>query len=391
MFESLNELVLSAIVLLASGILCVIVGKRVSVHPLLTAILFVWHTALGTYYSSFVLSHGGDPLEYYMRARFDFVQPTLGTDFIVWITSIPVGFGLPYWPTSYVYNAIGGLALTIFAAALQETGARLFHRDFGSVLFASFLFIPSLSFWTSGIGKDAIAFLSVALFLWSTVRMNERKTAAAAAVLIMLPVRPHIAGLMLIAILAGILMAPNIRATARLIMTIAASTAVGFAVPLALIYAGTGSFGSIAEYVSDRQTKNMSGGSSLDITGMNPAMRLFTFLYRPLPNEAAAPEQFAASIENVLLMLVTAFGIIVIYRAGIVRVLRRYGTAATYGVLCILLLSQIIANLGLATRQKWMGLPALLFLVLGAWQILSEKKSRGSRPPFDHFADVAGV
>jgi hypothetical protein len=391
MFESSKEFVLSAIILLVGGTICLIVGKRLSVHPLLTATLFVWHTILGTLYSWFVITYIGDALGYYWRAQYGYVEPSLGTEFVTWITSFPVSFGFTFMATSYLYNVAGALGLIIFAAALQDTGVRPFRSGFGSVLFASFLFIPSLSFWTSGIGKDAIAFLSVALFLWSTVRINERKTTAAVAVLIMLPVRPHIAGLMLIAILAGILMAPNIRATARLIMTIAAAAAVSFAVPLALIYAGTGGFGSIAEYVSDRQTKNMGGGSSLDITGMNPAMRLFTFLYRPLPSEAAAPEQFAASIENVLLMLVTAFGIIVIYRAGIVRVLRRYGTAATYGVLCILLLSQIIANLGLATRQKWMGLPALLFLVLGAWQIPSEKKARGSRPPFDHFADVAGV
>jgi hypothetical protein len=389
-FESSNEFVLSAIVLLVGGALCVFVGRRLSVHPLLAAVLFTWHTVLATLYSQYVLTYGGDPLAYYMRARFDFVQPSFGTDFIVWITSIPVSFGFPFWPISYLYNFVGALGLTFFVAALQETGARLRGSGFGSALFIFFAFMPSLSFWTSGIGKDAIAFLSVGLFIWSTIELRRRRLLVAAAVLIMLPVRPHIAGLMLIGALAGILIAPDIRATARLVMTIAASIAAFFAVPLGMVYAGTGRFSSLAEYISDRQTKNTMGGSSLDITGMNPAMRLFTFIYRPLPREASGADQLAASVENLLLIAVTAVGLVIVYRAGPLRVLRRYGVAATYGLLCVVLLSQITANLGLATRQKWMALPALLFVVLGAWRMLAEQRAHNRKVQFYPYREIAG-
>jgi hypothetical protein len=112
---------------------------------------------------------------------------------------------------------------------------------------------------------------------------------------------------------------------------------------------------------------------------MNPAMRLFTFTYRPLPNEAAGSDQLAASVENVLLIAVTALAFVLVYRAGPLTVFRRFSVSATYGCLCLGLLSQVIANLGLATRQKWMALPALLFVVLGAWQIRAEQRSRERR------------
>jgi hypothetical protein len=385
-FESLNELVWSALVLVAGGVLCIAVARRLAVHPLLAGTLFVWHTVLGTSYSAYVLVHGGDPLEYYMRARFDFVEPSLGTDFIVWITSLPVSLGLPFWPTSYLYNIAGALGLILFAAALQQTGARLRGSGLGSLLLALFIFMPSLSFWTSGIGKDALAFLSVALFLWSTADLGKRRLACAAAIVIMLPVRPHIAGLMLIGILAGVLVTPNLRAITRLAITAAAAVATFFAVPLAMVYAGTTRFSTLAEYVSDRQGKNTMGGSSVDITGMNPVMRLFTFTYRPLPREASGADQLAASIENVLLIGVTLLGLFILYRAGPMRVFRRLSIPATYGVLCLGLLSQLTANLGLATRQKWMALPALLFVVLGAWQMHVEQRSKERRIALPRFA-----
>jgi len=391
MFESLNELVLSALVLLAGGVLCLLAAKRLSVHPLLAVALFVWHTILGTYYSSYVLVHGGDPLEYYMRARFDYVGPSLGTDFIVWITSLPVGLGMPFWPTSYLYNVLGAAGLIFFAAALQETGARLRGGGFGSVLLGFFLFMPSLSFWTSGIGKDAIAFLSVSLFLWSAAALRRRRVATAIAVLMMLPVRPHVAGLMLIAILAGTLVAPNFRASARWAIIAGTAIAAFFAVPLALVYAGSTEYVGLGEFISDLQTRNTAGGSSVDITQMNPAMRLFTFTYRPLPNEAAGSDQLAASVENLLLMAVTALALILVYRAGPLSVFRRFSISATYGCLCLGLLSQVIANLGLATRQKWMALPALLFVILGAWQMRVEQRSRERRMSQARFALPAGA
>lgn len=391
MFESFNELVWSALVLLSGGILCMLVGRRLKVHPLLTAALFAWHTMLGTYYSSYVLVHGGDPLEYYMRARFDYVSPSLGTDFIVWITSIPVGLGLPFWPTSYLYNIVGAAGLICFAAALQQAGVRIRGSGLGSLLFGFFVFMPSLSFWTSGIGKDAIALLSVSLFLWSATALAKRRYACAAAVLLILPVRPHVAGLMLIGILVGILVTPNLKVTTRLAMTVGSAIAAFFAIPIAMVYAGTTQFATLAEYITDRQTKNTMGGSSLDITGMNPAMRLFTFVYRPLPREASGAEQLAASIENMLLIGVTILGLILIYRAGPLRVFRRFSISATYGLTCVVLLSQVTANLGLAARQKWMALPALLFVVLGAWQMLSEERSRERRIPAQGLAGVAGA
>lgn len=392
MFESSIETVLSAIVLVAGGILCVLVGKRLSISPLLTTILFVWHTALGTFYSWYALVYGGDPLEYYMRAQFDYVGPTLGTDFIVWITSLPVSLGFPFWPTSYLFNVVGALGLVVWAAALRDTGARLTSGGFGSVLTALYLFLPSLSFWTSGIGKDAISFLCVATFLWASLEFRERKLATVAAVLLMFPVRPHIAGLMLIGLLVGTVLASDLKASTRMAMTVGGAIAAFFAIPVAMFYAGTGQFSTIAEYIGDRQTKNLNGGSSLDITSMNPAMRLATFLYRPFPNEATALDQLAAAAENMLLIALTLFGIVVIYRAGMLRVFRRYGTAAVYGLLCTGLLSQVIANLGLATRQKWMAVPALMFVVLGAWQILMEDRARNrQRKQFVRYAQVAGA
>jgi hypothetical protein len=381
MFESLNAFVLSAIVILSGGVACFQIGKRLGIRPAMVAALFAWHMGLGLYYSSYVLQTGGDAFVYYQRARFDYVRPELGTDFVVWLSSFPVSLGFTYWPLALLYNVAGAIGLIFFFATLKEVAApsrSLFTR----MLLLVCAFIPSLSFWTSGIGKDAIASLSVGMFLWSTIEFGRRQVAAIAAVLIMLAVRPHVACLFVISAAVGTLFVGNVRGTIRFGIGAISTAAATFVVPLALLYSGSTQFSSMREFITDRQEQNMGGGSSVDIAGMNPMVRLLSFLYRPLPNEASGFAQLAASLDNLLLVGLTVVGILAVYRAGVVRTFRMYSIPFLYGFSCLVVLSQVTANLGLATRQKWMLVPALMMICVGAWAMAARKDAPPRRPQY---------
>ena len=373
MFESINEFVLSMLVVLSGGVLTVFIGKWLRCPPAIVMPLYVWHTTLAIFFSNYVLNYGGDALDYYQRARFDYVQPNLGTEFVAWITSMPVRLGFTYWPLAFLYNMAGAIGLIFFYAALREVTSANAKSVVTKGLMLVCLLIPSLSFWTSGIGKDALAFLAVSIFLWSIQDFGRRQIAAAAAVLIMLPVRPHVAALMVLSVAAGTLFVRDLRSTVRFGVGAISTAVAAFAIPLALVYSGTARFSSIREFVSDRQEHNMGGGSSVDITAMNPAFRLLSYLFRPLPTEASGFGQLAASMDNVILILLTTIGVIAILRAGPVRIFRTYSIQILYGLGCLVLLSQVTANLGLAARQKWMLVPALMLVFLGAWSAIKEK------------------
>lgn len=377
----MSEVILSAIILLSGGIACLLLGRWLGLRPTLTVALFAWHVLLGYAYSSYILANGGDAFVYYQKARFDFVEPTLGTDFIVWLSSFPVSLGFTYWPLSFLFNIAGAVGLIFFAAALHETPIFTMKSTYGRLLVLLCLFLPSVSFWTSGIGKDALAFLAVGMFLWSTMKLGPRQVLAVVAVLIMLPVRPHIAMLMVLSAAVGTLFVAELRASIRFGIGALATAGAVFAVPMALAYAGTGRFESIAEYISDRQEQNLGGGSSIDIAGMNPALRLWSYIYRPLPNETSGFDQLAASLDNVILIALTVVGIAAVYRAGIIKVFRHYSIPLIYGIMALVMLSQVTANLGLAARQKWMALPALMLVVVGAWGMAAEQSGRRRRRP----------
>src|SRR4051794_10674391 len=215
LFDSLNNFVWSAIVFLLGGALCASIGRPIGVKPIPSTLLYLWHSAWAVSYSSYIMVNGGDAFDYFERARFDFVQPDFGTDFVIWLTSFPASIGLGFWPISFVYNAAGALGLIFICATLREVSAEAGKDRLTQFLVVLCLALPSMSFWTSGIGKDSIAFLSVGMLLWSTTHFGRRQIAAVAAVLIMLTVRPHIACLMVLSVGAGVLLVPGLRGSVR--------------------------------------------------------------------------------------------------------------------------------------------------------------------------------
>ena len=192
---------------------------------------------------------------------------------------------------------------------------------------------------------------------------------------------------MVLSAAAGTAFVAELRASVRFGVASLATAGAVFFVPLALVYSGTTRFTSIAEYISDRQEQNLAGGSSIDIAGMDPVSRLLSYLFRPLPNEASGLAQLATSIDNVVLVGLTLVALVALYRAGIVKTFRHYGTALLYGVMALVLLSQVTANLGLAARQKWMAVPALMLVLCGALSLAgAEAARRRSRVRGSYFA-----
>lgn len=375
LLQNSTDVIWCATVFVLGGLLCAAVGRSVGLNVVPLSALYAWHSAWALLFSSYILSNGGDSFTYFQRARFDFVEPVFGTDFIVWLTSFPASIGLGFWPISFMYNVAGALGLIFIWATLQEVTAAGPKSGFSQFLVLLCLLLPSMSFWTSGIGKDSIAFLSVGMMLWSTLDLGRRQLAAMAAVVIMLTIRPHIACLIVLSMVGGALLVRDLRGSIRFGIGALATAAATFAVPLALFYSGATRFSSLREFITDRQEHNMGGGSSIDIVEMNPMLRLFGFLYRPLPNETSGIAQFAASIDNVILIFLTLIGLVAIYRAGFVRSFRTYSIPCLYGLSGLVLLSQVTANLGLAARQKWMLVPALMMLFLGARSLMLRKEA----------------
>lgn len=328
--------------------------------------LYFWHTSFCLVYAVYVNHYGGDALHYYTSGLKGDVTFSLGTAAVsylmVFFASI---LGLSFLGTFFACSFLGYIGLMAFDASLRiaTEGKSNLLKHFATVI----VLLPSISFWSSAIGKDSISFLAAGLLLWAALRPSQRTWLIILSVMLMLLVRPHMAGIIVIALAGSYSLQPGVPFGRRLLVGGMAIAACAVLVPFAIEYAGIKGALSTAElsnYVDQRQHVNRAGGGAIDITHMSMPMQMFTYLFRPLPFEAFNVFALAASIDNVILLTLLL--------VGGWRILRRSPTSKEenrsflwiYSLLAWAILASTSANLGISLRQKWMFAPMVIYLLI---------------------------
>lgn len=343
--------------------------------------LYVWHTLFCLVYAWYTLNYGGDAISYYRAARSGAPEFHVGTYGVIYLTHLLIEYlGLSLLGAFLVYNIFGSLGLLAFDASLRAVtqGKRRLYRRLATLI----VFLPSVSFWTSGIGKDALSFLATGLTLWAALDLQRRTPLVGIAVAILLLVRPHMAGMLVMGLSLALLLHPKTSLARRVLLGSIAVAVAASLVPFGLEYAGVKGTDTEAlmEYVEGRQEHNMKGGGAVDISSMSLPMQLFTYLFRPLPFEAFSIFALAAAVDNMILLYLFVMG----GRAMLRHPGRRYQENRlflwSYALIAWLMLGMTTANLGIALRQKWMFTPMLILLLLSALGTVRQQV-RPTSPP----------
>jgi hypothetical protein len=341
-------------------------AKSFGVRRSRATLIYVWHTLFCFVNAIYVIENGGDGLGYYSNALSGTVSFEFGTQAIVAIAIPFANFaGLSFLGVNLVFNIFGFIGLLAFYGSLR---AELVNRPIWVRRIAlGIVLLPSISFWSSGLGKDALAFLSAGLALWSALNLGSRTLLMALSIVVMLIVRPHIASIMVLGLVGSYLLTRGISLWRRAFVFSIGLWGAIVVVPFALNYAGVAGDQGVddfSRYIERREISNIDGGGGVDLASMNPVMRILTYLFRPLPFEAHNISALAASMDNVFLVILFVMG-----GWGLIHHRQRYLPANTtfmwlYAGGSLVALAMTTANLGISVRQKWMFLPMLIYLLL---------------------------
>lgn len=329
-------------------------------------VLYFWHSLFCLLYAFYVSAVGGDALMYYLTSLEDDLSFSVGTAFVRYLTSFfSSGLGLSFVSVFLVFNVFGSVGLLAFDASLAYAVRykSLIVRQVVSFV----VFLPSISFWSSAIGKDSIVFMGVCLALWSALDFRRRIITMAVAILFVFLVRPHIAGLMVVALASSFVFSNKLSFATRLGLGGFGTIVSIAAVPFALQYVGFGevsSLNGILEYLDERQSYNQEGGGGVDISQMPFWMQLFTYMFRPLPFEVHNIASLVASLENVILLFLFIFSFLFFTKRHVVGDSENQFFLWVYALAAWVVLAITTANLGISVRQKWMFLPVILFFLL---------------------------
>jgi hypothetical protein len=330
--------------------------------------LYIWHTIFAIVYAYYTKFHDSDAIDYYFESFVQLQEFSLGTQSIERFTAIfSQGPGLSFLGLFFIFNIFGVIGLIAVDAALRH--ATVDKSKFVKQLALIIVLLPSMSFWTSAIGKDSLAFMATGLALWSAIHLRKRYFMMMVAVVVMFIIRPHISGIMLFSLTIALILSGGLNYLQKIIFLAFSLMGVILTAPIIFSYIGLGSdvtVESILEVIKLQQSYNQAGDGRIDISSMGLPEQIFAYLFRPLPYEAHNIFALMASLDNLILLLVFSLFILSLLKLKKTTILLMHPQEnrwfmLIFAITTLLILAVTTANSGIAVRQKWMCMPMLLY------------------------------
>ena len=342
--------------------------------------VYLYHFLFTCVFFWFVSNRSADANSYFNRA---FHSETLtvpfktGTGFMDYInTPIVHFFSLGKFSLFALYGLISYYGFVYYYKLISLNELRLksiLNIPIRYVLF----FLPGMHFWTAGLGKDCLMFTSVIIVIHAIVTNPlKHKMHIVIGLVLIICIRPHILVLFLCSM--SFVYALNSVTTFNFKSVVVLAVLIGgliFVFPLFSDFVGLSEasvegvenqFDRFNRYGKKGIEFSSSGaGSSIDVSSYPLPYKIFSFLFRPLFYDARSAIQLIASIENFILLALVINWFrnvkLVSYYRGLSKVNKGI---LWYVVLGSFVFGMTLYNLGLASRQKFMIIPELMFLLV---------------------------
>lgn len=310
---------------------------------------------------------------------FSFVDPPyVGTVFLEYAAGFLYAFTGPTLPGAFLVFALLAFAGSwFFYRAHRVAFPDGNHRLFGLFIF----FFPTMVFWPSSLGKDALIVFGLGLATYGLARLLGRVSISSlfqlgAGLAVAFAVRPGIAAVfifgacMAFVLHPGRIESPLTRPVALVVLGPAMLVGTVLVVNLAASLEGFDpSAGGAQEYYAETSENLESGGSGFENTAAptTPGGALqaaATVLFRPLPTEATSPQEALAAIETLALVSLLLWRL-----PASARALRRWRggmiVAVVLTTMGLVLALGAFSNAGALARQRAQLLP-FVFLIFTA-------------------------
>lgn len=342
---------------------------------------------LARYFVTFSVYGGGDAFVYdrvggeiaTALRRGDFLvdtgQQVIGTGFVELFTGAVYAITGPTRLGGFlVYSWLGFWGLYLFYRAVRVALPEAEHRRYAALVF----FLPSMVFWPSSIGKDALMTLGLGMAAYGTARLVSHRRHAW---LWLIPglvgtglVRPHITITVVVSLGVAYLFtgarrggfgAPLAKAAGLVALLVVFSLTLSSVESKFKLQEGEG----VEDVLARTEARTATDGSEFDAVAARSVLDIpqaaFSVLFRPLPYEARNLQTLLASLEGALLLLLFVRN----WRRLANIIPRRRAPylafVGTYSLLFVIAFSNL-GNFGILARQRVQLFPFVLVLLVVA-------------------------
>ena len=342
--------------------------EKIKINKNFFDFLFLMHFILYVVYSLYTVENRSDSGEYYSKAYLsnDWLSLyTSGTFFIVFLAYPFVNiFNFSYESLMLIFSFLGFEGLVFFYLAARENIYNLPLKIWGFSALELLFLLPNCHFWSSSLGKGSVITFSLGLLFFGLSRFQKRIFPLLLGTYLVYMIRVHIVLAILMGVGIGSLFSfGKLKWYFKILIISASIGGIGFVMDDVLAVSGTETINILDDNanVNRRASELGKSNSGIDISNYNQAMKLFTFIFRPLFFDAPNFMGIITSVEDVIYIFL-AIQIILI---GLVQIYRWNGffiIGFFSFLIASLALAQVSGNLGIALRQKAQIMP-LFFMV----------------------------
>ncbi len=354
--------------LLIAGVLMRIVGV-IARYTMIFDLYDGGSDAVGYFEAGRIISEYFSALDFSIVGSGQWGEREWGTQAVRYATGIVLTFVGPSMRGAFLVFSLAafvGLACTV--VAYGRAGRTTAMPQAAILLF----FWPTLWFWPSSIGKEALLLLAIGLVTLGYVGRSERIhwVPMAAGFALALAIRPHLAGVLAVATCVAEWTSRE-WTFRRVVQSLAASAVALWLMTSALDLMGLGGadLDAVQAFVVQAGQQTNQGGSSFDRGDMATAipMAFVNILFRPFITEANSPMALVSSLEMLLfwaLAIRNVFHLKSMLQGWRGNRLLRF--AVPFALLYVLMIGLTFQNFGIIARQRALVMPALLLLFAAA-------------------------
>ncbi len=306
--------------------------------------------------------------DYLSQGTLPNVNKWTSTNFVRIVTAEFYHYTTPTKIGGFVFFSwIGLMGLLLFARGFRRVFPEAQRRYLLLVMFA-----PSLMYWPSSIGKEALAIFGLGLATYGVALMLTNATiigavCIAGGIIEVTYVRTHVAMVVTVAMTIALLLRKRkgVKASGTVATFFLLITLGSFVLTQANDYFGTNLLdgtSAVTDEFDAAQDRTEQGGSQFTpAPAWNFPMRAITVLFRPLPVEATSPQELVTSVESFAYAIALA-----IAGRRLLKSIRRdyaYAIFAIVAVVFFVIVFGNFANFGILARQRTQILPFLFILL----------------------------
>jgi hypothetical protein len=362
-------------------------SRRLTISRLvLSFLLLLVHVAASVYYCLYSQSNVADASTYYYDPYYWGSQPW-GTDTKL-VTQLcyvlKVGFNASYLDCFLVFQTFGFAGIMIITRIFDEIELNIGvpkHRGYWALLF-----LPSVHFWTSAIGKDAPMFFAIALCVWAMLNLRHRYVYFIISLAIMVLFRAHVAFMAAVAVMGASFFGSSTTIGRKLGFMVLAL--VGIWLTSGAVESSLGidptDPSSVSAFLDQQNSTFATMEGTTSVGDASYPVRVLSLLFRPLFFDAHGVMGLIASFENAA--IIAAFIYMIVRWRDLAHLARRVPFVRfvlIFAFILLFALTLVYYNVGLGLRERIMAYPMVYAALVALWSVRQKRSLAAAPAPGD--------